>query len=281
MTRILRSLIALCLVLAWSLPVVFERGTVGDAASQDVLLIVDRSTSMGATDHLGKPRLEGVAADIRLLTETLHEARFAVVTIDNEARVVLPWTTDTTALTTLAGTLGWRDDGQGSGTDIGVGAQAARTLLEESRTRRPRALRHVVYLGDGEHTAQAPPTPMAPLGALSDGALVLGYGTGAGATMLTRPGSTERVSRDGQQAVSRLDEGRLREIAEQLGGTYEHRTDDGPLPLWPGAAATTVEVSPDTGFSWSWALGATALALAVLELARTAAGARRRWKELR
>lgn len=281
MSRFLRLLVAGCLTLAWLLPVVLERGSAGESASQDVLLVIDRTTSMGAVDHGSRPRLEGAADDVRHLAEALPDARFAVVTIDNQARVVLPWTTDSVALTTLAGTLGWRDDGQGSGTDIGIGTGAARTLLVQSRERRPRAQRHVIYLGDGEHTANTPPTDMSPLAGLSDGALVLGYGTSAGAPMLTRPGSTEHVSRDGQEAVSKLDDAQLREVAQQLGGSYEHRTGDAPLPLWPGATSATPEISAVTGFSAAWALGAAALVLATVELARTAAGARRRWKELR
>ena len=57
----------------------------------DVLLVIDRTTSMGATDWSGtQPRLTGVAEDVAALVATMPAARFCVVAIDNEARVVTP-----------------------------------------------------------------------------------------------------------------------------------------------------------------------------------------------
>lgn len=230
----------------------------------DVLLILDRTTSMGAEDYDdGQPRMTGVGKDVEQLVTRLGAARYAVIVSDNEATQALPWTTDASAVTSLAHTTGWRNESYGNGSDIAAAQPLAAQLLDASRTAHPDAHRFVVYLGDGEQTSPRPPTSFAPLAPTIDGALVLGYGTAEGGKMRQTSSSQEYVTRGGVPQLSHIDEDNLRQIAEQLGGTYAHRAAPGaPLPGLPTAAAAAVsdDATPATSLAWL----AAAAALVVL-----------------
>lgn len=230
----------------------------------DVLLIIDRTTSMGAEDYAdGQPRMSGVAKDVEQLVTKLGAARYAVIVSDNEATQALPWTTDASALTSLADTMGWRNETYGNGSDIAAAEPLASQILGASRAARPDAHRFVVYLGDGEQTSPKPPTSFAPIAGDIDGALVLGYGSAEGGRMKKTSTSQQYVTRDGRPQLSHIDEANLQQIANQLGGTYAHRTSPDALGAGLPAAATAV-VGDDAAATTSLASVAAAAALVVL-----------------
>lgn len=67
----------------------------------DVILVVDRTTSISAEDYDGqKPRLEGVKSDLLSLIERLKGARIALITFDSSARISVPFTSDGSAAAT-------------------------------------------------------------------------------------------------------------------------------------------------------------------------------------
>ncbi|GAA3866231.1 hypothetical protein GCM10022275_14990 [Tessaracoccus defluvii] len=209
-------------------------------------------------------------------------ARFAVVTFDNAADVALPWTSDTSAVDALGQTLGWRPDAQASGSDISVAVGMADELLTAAEASRPHVPRYVVYFGDGEQTSQEPLESFAGLAPRLAGALVLGYGTQAGATMPLQPGSEDLVSRNDTPQRSRIDEGNLDAIAAELGGDYLHRGAPGGVTFWPeDPAATAGPATAEGAVPPAWALGLLIASLVLLELYLTVRDARRLWKDLR
>ncbi len=225
----------------------------------DIVLVVDRTTSMGAADYNGKrPRMEGVAADVAELVAAMPSARYSVVVMDNDARIEVPWTTDTAAVVTFAQTMGWREETFGIGSDISVGKPLAEELLSTSAQTRPQARRFLVYLGDGEQTMEATPASFDSLAPLLTGAKVWGYGTQQGGRMTLRSDTDELVEQDGVPQLSMINEGALQQIADDLGGTYEHRTGPGGLEFWSdGAGAATGETgTPDYSLVWLLALAA-------------------------
>ncbi|QXT63602.1 VWA domain-containing protein [Tessaracoccus palaemonis] len=229
-------------------------------AGLDVVLVIDRTTSMGAEDYDGdRPRMDGVAADVTELVSRLGAARYSAIVSDNEATQALPWTTDARAVTSLAQTVGWRDESYGTGSDIAAAEPLATQLLSDSAATRPEAHRLLVYLGDGEQTSPEAPSSFAPAAAYLDGALVLGYGTTEGGRMRTTPDSDEYVTRDGSPQISRIDEDNLRQIAAQLGGGYEHRTAPGVFASDLPAAAVAVSGDDAAGRSLAWIAAAAAL----------------------
>lgn len=244
------------------------------SAGVDVLLLVDRTTSMGAADYNGQsPRIDGVAADIEALTAGLPGARWAVITFDNRAHLATPWTTDASAVTSLATTMGWREETYGTGSDIAVAAPLAQQVLHEDQTLRPQARRHVVYFGDGEQTAQAQPQSFAALKQLVDSAVVLGYGTEAGGTMRQRIDVDDLVTRNGQPQLSRIDQPRLRQLADQLGGRYLHRNAPGGLDPLDSPAVGASE-QPETTDLW-WIPAIVAVIAMAFELPRAVRESRR------
>lgn len=267
--RLLVSAVLLVAILVWPLLPKEPEPMPGGAA--DIVLVIDRTTSMGATDWNGtQPRAAGVATDIEAIAAAAPNARFAVVVVDNAARVSMPWTTDTRALVTLGRTVGWREIQHGAGSTIGSGTSVAGDLLQLSAERRPDTPRYLIYLGDGEQTSDRDSDPIAPLTELLDGALVLGYGTREGATMPTSPGSNELVEINGEPQKSRIDEARLQQLAKELEGRYEHRTGPGPVEVWEAATAPAPPPPEEPVLPVVWVLNWIVVVLVAWELVVTA-----------
>jgi Ca-activated chloride channel homolog len=232
----------------------------------DLVLVVDRTTSMGARDLTGdRPRMAGVAADLGALLDQVAGARVAVVVFDDDARLAVPFTADATTVAGYLQVVGWRPSAKATGSDISVGIGLTRDVLTQAAAEHPDHRRYLVYAGDGEQTAESAPASFAPLRSLVDGALVLGYGTPEGGPMTTTDSGDDLIRIRGEVQVSRYDEAALRTVADQLGATYEHRTGPGPLPdvVEPGTAESGALV-PGREYYWLVALGAAAGLLVLL-----------------
>lgn len=203
------------------------------ATSLDVVFVVDVTTSMGAEDYPGGIRLDGVRADVAELAEQLAGARFSLVTFARDAVVELPFTTDSTALSTAMGVVEPESYLYATGSSIDRPVETLQAVLDRAEEAEPDRARVVFYLGDGEQTADSEPSSFAGIGEAVAGGAVLGYGTAEGGRMLQYDGFSEREDLsyvsdgNGGDAVSVLDEEALGEVADQLGVTYLHRTGEG------------------------------------------------------
>lgn len=216
-----------------------EEQTENPADPAEFLLVIDRTTSMGALDFDGgQPRMAGVEGDVRSLVAARPDARYAVVVFDNEPHLVLPWTTDSRAVVTLVETLGWRESSLGSGSDIRAALGLAQEVFEGSVNAASAPDRHLVYFGDGEETSPGQTTSVGALGRLVTDALVLGYGTVEGAPMRTSPYSEDFVMFKGEVAISVMDGDSLEVLADELGGSFMHRQSNSALEFWPAPAAS-------------------------------------------
>lgn len=268
-----RVVVAAAIVAIGLRPTAVDEVEVPVPGTTDVVLLVDRTASMGASDAVGgRSRIEALGDDLAELVIGTGGANVSVIVFDDDARVTVPSTTDATAVATHLRTLGWRPSAKATGSDISVAFDTARDVLEASAASALEHRRFVVYAGDGEQTADAVPASFAPLSELLDGALVLGYGTEDGGPMPIAPGETEQVTLDGEVQRSVIDEENLRAIATDLGGDYLHRTGAGDLPAFAEAeASTATELQPGTEYHWWIALAASGFLLhlligAVLEL---------------
>lgn len=201
----------------------------------DVFFVVDRTGSMAAEDYgpgRDQERLDGVRADVVALTAAVPGARYSVIAFDSQAARQLPLTTDGRAIGAWAET--FRREitlySQGSLTDRPL--EELTSALEGSARQHPASLRLVFFLSDGEQTAPGTPRSFAQLEPLVDGGAVLGYGTPEGGRMKEYdpdvPPDQASYLEDpetGEVGVSRIDEGVLRGLAQQLGVPYEHRTE--------------------------------------------------------
>ena len=94
----------------------------------------------------------------------------------------------------------------------------------------PERARMAFYLGDGEQTASREPESFASSAKYVDGGAVLGYGTTEGGPMKKTTGAGAAaggyIEYQGAPAMSVIDEDNLRQVSEQLGVEYQHRTAD-------------------------------------------------------
>ncbi|UUW89829.1 vWA domain-containing protein [Pimelobacter simplex] len=214
----------------------------------DVLVVVDRTRSMAALDHDGRnPRIRGVQADLTALAKALPGARFGLLTFGAETRLVMPFSSDTTAFDAAVETiyLEGPKDGAGSAADRPVPELTA--VLKRAQEQRPERRRIVVYAGDGENTTGADDSERQSFEDVRDlvaGGAVLGYGTSDGGPMPESDGldgaaGYVRDPETAETAISHADLGNLREIADQLGVRFQHRTGPGDLaPLVKSFAAS-------------------------------------------
>lgn len=210
-----------------------------ELADVDVLVVVDKTRSMAALDWDGRePRIRGAQQDIAALSEALPGARFGLLTFGgSEARLSLPFTTDTAAFGAAVDTLYLEGPHDGSGSRADRPVPELTEVLERAEKQNPERRRLVVYVGDGEDTGDGrgqSDNDFSDVRDLIDGGAVLGYGTedgakmpaaedlGSGAGFLTDPET-------GKDAVSHADLDNLRAIADEMGVNFMHRTEPGGM----------------------------------------------------
>ncbi|MBT2513545.1 VWA domain-containing protein [Arthrobacter sp. ISL-30] len=254
-------------------------------ADLDVFLVVDTSASMAAEDYDGgRIRLEGVRKDIATLGQEFAGAKFALLTFDDSARVRMPLSQDASALATAVDVLAPQPIEYSRGSSVTAAGELLKERLEAARAEHPGRPALVFYFGDGENTSPDRGAPMGTDPGLIDGGAVLGYGTSEGGRMKA-PAAGESgeegsylkdpASDGSTEAVSRIDEDRLRDIAGELQVPYLHRQADDPTGVMSqeakAAAFNTRQFSTrdlgDAGGAvrlelyWLFALGAFSLLL--------------------
>lgn len=273
-------------------------GTAQAAASDvNVFFVVDTTSSIVAEDYGdSSPRLDGVRQDIRAIAAELAGARFSVITFDANAAVRMPLTTDATALETMVAVLEPEVTDYSKGSSVTAASTRLAERLRAARESHPERPRIVYYLGDGEQTSGKEPEPLRMDGGLVDGGAVLGYGTPEGGRMKVNSGLgagkeassdqgyiQDRSAGSAKDAVSVIDEDRLREIAGQLGVPYVHRSaGDALAPMMEKAGPGTLKraeghegLGGRTELYWIMAAGAFLLALRETVLVL------RQWRQLR
>ena len=153
-TRVLRG--ALGVVLAGLVgvglagPAVVEE-TPALTSNIEIVLAIDRTGSMAAEDGPGETRrLDAVKEDIQTIIDTAPEARYAVITWDSSARIELPFTTDTSAVASLADALHQEISEFSTGSTGDRPVNEIWGLLESAAEDRPANVRYLVVMTDGE-----------------------------------------------------------------------------------------------------------------------------------
>jgi Ca-activated chloride channel family protein len=257
-------------------------GGSGEAAAADlnVFFVVDTTSSMVAEDYgHAAPRLDGVRQDITAIAGELPGARFSLITFDTAAHVRMPLTTDTSALHTITAILEPQVTFYAKGSSITAAREVLAERLAAARESHPQRPRLVFYLGDGEQTSGKEPEPLKLEDGLAAGGAVLGYGTAVGGRMKENTGQEsdgdasyiqDSSGSATREAVSIIDEGRLRDIAAQLDVPYVHRAAGDPVSAMmqkadPGAlerAGGDGSLGGRTELYWLFAAGAFVLGLA-------------------
>ena len=186
----------------------------------DVFFVIDNTISMVAEDYnKDEPRIDGVLADCEYIVEELAGSNFSVITFSNEAKVQTPPTKDSDM--TIAALKGMRiiDPLYAKGSSMNVVIEELENSLQRISEKEGRNS-IVFFISDGEITNEDKLQSFA--GAkkyITDGA-VLGYGTEEEEylednTVMTYPYP---------KAISKIDEGNLKQIADDMGIKYIHMT---------------------------------------------------------
>ncbi len=199
----------------------------------DVFFVIDNTISMVAEDYnKDEPRIDGVLADCEYIVEELAGSNFSVITFSNEAKVQTPPTKDSDM--TIAALKGMRiiDPLYAKGSSMNVVIEELENSLQRISEKEGRNS-IVFFISDGEITNEDKLQSFA--GAkkyIADGA-VLGYGTEEGGKMKAKDIFTEEeeyledntvMTYPYPKAISKIDEGNLKQIADDMGIKYIHMT---------------------------------------------------------
>ena len=187
----------------------------------DVLFVVDSTISMWAQDYNGNyPRMDGVKKDVNYILGELAGSNFGLVTFDDTSHVLSPFTQDIKYIEDLFDIIAVPEATYALGSNLSVPYSDMKALLESSRKKENRKT-IVFFLSDGELTNEATLMSYAGLAHYIDDGAVMGYGTRQGGRM--REGSYSEYVADpktGDIALSRIDEGNLKQLASDLDIDY-------------------------------------------------------------
>jgi Ca-activated chloride channel family protein len=270
-----RVAIVLAFAVVLSQPGFGERAAPTEVSDIEVLVVVDRTRSMAALDHQGGPRIYGVQEDLVALTKALPGARFGLMTFGKDAGVELPFTSDSTTFTTAIETLRLEGVYDGGGSQMDRPLEDMEQVLQRADEQHPERRRMVVFVSDGENTTDGGQASFAPLEDHVDGGIVLGYGTEEGAKMPEADNLSDRAGyvydeSTGEDAISRIDEDNLRDIAGEMGVDYAHRTEPGGIAEiaadFEASYALDEDEESTAANDLTWVFGLLLLALVLLEL---------------
>lgn len=202
----------------------------------NVYFVVDLTSSMVAEDWDGEAtRLEGVREDINDLLDDYVGSKFSLITFNSKATMRVPLTPDSTALASSINTMLPEVTQYSNGSSISAPRQLLEDTIKAEAKLDPEGKRAniVLYFGDGEQTSETKPESFSGMKDFVSAAKVYGYGTTEGGKMKTQNGFYISSDKDsyikdgsGNDGLSVIDESNLKAIANDLGGTYEHRSSD-------------------------------------------------------
>ena len=202
-------------------PVIVETRYEFATKNLDVLFVIDNTISMWAKDYNGKKeRMEGVRKDVNYIIDELAGSNFGLVTFDDSAHVLAPFTQDLQYIRDLLDTFTTPDSYYAKGSDISIAYQDIESLLLSS-SRKENRKTIVFFISDGEITNGKELRDFTELGQYVDAGAVLGYGSETGGKMKNSYGSGNLYDYNTHKdAVSKIDEENLKKIAEGLGIEY-------------------------------------------------------------
>ncbi len=186
----------------------------------DVLLVVDTTISMWAEDYNGKnTRMSGVMQDAEYIINELAGSNFGLITFDDESKVVCPYTQDMEYIRDLIENLYAPDSSVASGSSLSLPYKNIESLLLSTAKKENRKA-IVIFFSDGEITNGSELQSYAELAPYVSSGIVVGYGTEEGGKMRDGDWGYVYDSNSHTDALSRIDEATLQQIATDLGISY-------------------------------------------------------------
>jgi len=276
-----RTLLVAALVLLALRPAVPAPARTAEPIEVDVLLVLDTTTSMAATDgdDTAARRLDVARSDLAGVVDAFAGARFAAIQWDRAGRLELPWTTDASAALASLAVARVQPSGLSHGSGVAAVHERLSGFLDAHDREHPERSLYLVLAGDGEETSGRSAPSFEPLRRYVEDGIVIGYGSDAGAPM--HDGTAEVIDpRSGAPAVSVRDESTLRTVAAQLGIAYAPHEDLEPVvsSAVPQASAVRGEGELPGGLApVSWIVALFAVLWLTVEVAVAAVRAARLW----
>ena len=231
----IRQIIALVLVFLINLRIMVPSNNVSSSSQTldtYVLFVVDDTISMLARDYDGDTeRLTAVKKDCSDIIDELDGAKFAVISFNNNANLVSPFTNNSQYAKDVIGSLYPIEEMYAEGTSMNVSIDMMTDTLKRAREKADGNV-VVFFISDGEITNEEKLKSFKSAAKYVDGGAVLGYGTSEGGNMYVKSYYTDREelledtsSYPRKPAVSVIDEKNLKSIASDIGVKYINMND--------------------------------------------------------
>ena len=197
-----------------------------------MLFVVDDTISMLARDYDGDTeRLTAVKKDCSDIIDELDGAKFAVISFNNNANLVSPFTNNSQYAKDVIGSLYPIEEMYAEGTSMNVSIDMMTDTLKRAREKADGNV-VVFFISDGEITNEEKLKSFKSAAKYVDGGAVLGYGTSEGGNMYVKSYYNDREelledtsSYPRKPAVSVIDEKNLKSIASDIGVKYINMND--------------------------------------------------------
>ncbi|MDO4187349.1 MAG: VWA domain-containing protein [Lachnospiraceae bacterium] len=198
----------------------------------NVIFVVDNTISMLANDINGETRLDKAKRDVARIAEELDGAKFSVISFNNDASLIAPFSQDITHVKNAVDSLYPIESFYAKGSSLNIPQELMKAILEETKSDGSQNTA-VFFISDGEITTEgAVLQSYKELAGYIDGGAVLGYGTKDGGTMrrideYREEGYEEIIDYDqypSAPAISKIDEKNLNTMASDMGIEYVNMT---------------------------------------------------------
>ena len=187
------------------------------AVGKDIMIAVDLSQSMNATD-VQPSRLEKVKFELKNIVKAFNADRIGIIMFSSEAFVACPLTYDQSALMMFIETLSTRLM-PNTGTDFSPALRMAYSkLIGDDDTPGQQKSKVIILISDGEDFGEDFKEISEKIIDSGVKLFTLGVGTEQGGQILTR--GVPKTDRDGNIVVTRLESQSLQELAKESGGRY-------------------------------------------------------------
>src|SRR5262249_13450375 len=189
---------------------------------RDIMLAVDTSKSMLSTD-ISPNRLARAKLAAQDILNTMKGDRFGLIAFAGASQVEAPLTIDYDAIVDAINQLNTKSV-ERAGTDISSAIYSAELALGKSE----QSFHSLVLLTDGEDFDEDSIAAAKEAAASGIRIFTVGIGTAEGSPVPADPDNRQYLrDQTGQLVRSRLDEKKLRQIAQETGGFYVHLDKEG------------------------------------------------------
>lgn len=226
----IRQIVIVLLVFVINLRIMVPDGTVKGKTKQVdayVLLVVDNTISMLARDYNGETeRLTAVKEDCARIIDELYGAKFSVISFDNNANILSPFTDSADYAKSVVKSIYPPDELYARGSSMNI---CKDVLIDTLKTAKDKKDGNVIvfFISDGEITNDDSLKSFQEAADYIDDGAVLGYGTKEGGEMYVQsyfddePVAIEDTSDyPYKTAKSKIDEDNLEQIADDMGIDY-------------------------------------------------------------